>query len=99
MEPLRRLPRNDVEWWWGPEHDEAVEKVKKALTSSPVLSYFDPKKATIIQADASQVGLGAALLQDGRPVAYASRALTRVEQQYVQVEKELLASLFGVEKF
>ena len=94
MEPLRKLTRNDVEWWWGPKHDEAVEKVKKALTSAPVLSYFNPKKATIIQADASQVGLGAALLQDGRPVAYASRALTRVEQQYAQIEKELLASLF-----
>ena len=99
MEPLRRLTRNDVEWWWGPEHDEAVEKVKEALTSAPVLSYFNPKKATIIQADASQVGVGAALLQDGRPVAYASRALTRVEQQYAQIEKELLASLFGLEKF
>ena len=61
MEPLRRLTRNDVEWWWGPEHDEAVEKVKKALTSAPVLSYFNPKKATIIQADASQVGLGGRL--------------------------------------
>ena len=58
MEPLRRLTRNYVEWWWGPEHDEAVETVKKALTSAPVLSYFNPKKATIIQADASQVALG-----------------------------------------
>ena len=52
-----------------------------------------------MQADASQVGLGAVLLQDGQPIAYASQALTSTEQQYAQIEKELLASLFGLEKF
>ena len=53
----------------------------------------------MIQCDASEKGLGAALLQDGKPVAFASRALTDTETRYAQIEKELLAIVFSVEKF
>ena len=49
--------------------------------------------------DASDKSLGAALLQDGKPVAYPSRALTDTETRYAQIEKELLAIVFSVEKF
>ena len=52
-----------------------------------------------LQCDASQSGLGAALLQNGQPVAYASRALTDTETRYAQIEKELLAIVFGCEHF
>ena len=44
-------------------------------------------------------GLGACLMQDGHPVAYASRSLTPTEVQYAQIEKELLAIVFAMEKF
>ena len=102
-EPLRKLTCQGTEWWCGPEHvqDQAVEKVKKVITApaAPVLRYFDSTKTATVQADASQVGLRGVLLQDGQPIAYASRALTSTEQQYAQIEKELLASLFGLEKF
>lgn len=47
----------------------------------------------------SEGGLGATLLQEGRPIAYASRALTSTERSYAQIEKELLAMVFGVEGF
>ena len=47
----------------------------------------------------SEKGLGASLLQDGKPLAYASRALTNTETNYAQIEKELLAIVFGVERF
>ena len=49
------------------------------------------------QSDASSKGLGFILIQEGRPVSYASRALTPAEQNYSQIEKELLAQIFGVE--
>ena len=50
------------------------------------------------QGDASSKGLGFVLLQDGRPVTYTSRALTSAEQKYSQIEKELLAQVFGMEQ-
>ena len=55
-----------------------------------VLRYFDPKADTTLQTDASQKDLGAALLQHGQPICYASRALTETEQTYCNVERETL---------
>ena len=52
-----------------------------------------------IQCDSSQSGLHAALIQNGHPIAYSSRALTETESRYAQIEKEMLAILFSVEKF
>ena len=52
--------------------------VKEAVISDTTLRYFDPSLPVIIQVDASQVGLGAALLQNGKPVAFASKALTKL---------------------
>lgn len=98
-EVLRQLDRKEVEWDWSPNHQLAFEKIKEKLTQTPVLRYYDLKKEVTIQCDASQDGLGAALLQEGQPVAYVSRALTSAESRYAQIEKELLAVVFSCEKF
>ena len=81
-EPLRELLKKDAEWAWHPEHDKAIENLKAAFTNKPVLAFFYVKQPVTIQADASQSGLGACLMQRGKPVAYASRAMTRAEQNY-----------------
>ena len=99
MQPLGRLLDKDTEWCWLHTHQQAFDEMKKALSMTPALSYYDVMKPVVIQCDASDSGLGAALLQNGLPVAYSSRALTSAETTYAQVEKELLAIVFACEKF
>ncbi|KAF7644963.1 hypothetical protein LDENG_00213030 [Lucifuga dentata] len=94
-EPLRRLLDKDVTWHWLPKQEAAVEEIKQFVTAVPVLKYYDVSKPVTIQSDASQKGLGCCLLQDGQPVAYASRALTQAEQNYAQIEKECLSIVFA----
>ena len=84
---------------WIAEHDDALQKIKNAMTKTPVLKYFNSKEETTLQCDASQSGLGAALMQNGQPVSYASRDLTETEQQYAPIEKEMLAIVYGLDKF
>jgi hypothetical protein len=71
----------------------------KSMTQAPVLAFFDPEKEVTIQCDASQDGLGAVLTQEGKPIHYASRAMTKAEKNYAQVEKEILAIVFACERF
>lgn len=100
--PLRELVKKGIHFRWDKDvHGEALKKIKKILSEPPVLRYFDSsgKCATTLQCDASQFGLGACLMQDGQPVQYASRALTETEKSYAQIEKEMLAILFGLERF
>ena len=98
-EPLRRLEDKDVEWHWDENHQKAFEEVKHLITNHPVLCYYDVTKEVTLQCDASQSGIGAALLQEGQPVAFTSRALTATERNYAQIEKELLAIVHGCERF
>ena len=52
-----------------------------------------------LQCDASDEGLGYALLQQGQPVAYGARGLTQADKTYAQIEKEMLVIVCGCEKF
>ena len=81
-EPLRQLTVKDTVWSWHEIHDRAVEKIKRLVTSEPVLSYHDPQKELTLQCDSSETGLGAALLQTETPIAFASRYLTDTETKY-----------------
>ena len=83
----------------GNEQEKGFKVLKKLATEAPVLKYFDPKKPTKLSVDASSTGLGAVLLQEGHPIAYASKALTDTQKNYAQIEKEMLAIVFGCTHF
>jgi len=97
--PLRALLEKDVEWHWTQQQAMSFESLKKLITEAPVLKYFDPTKPVKISVDSSSKGMGAVLLQDEHPVAYASKALTSSQQNYAQIEKEMLAIVFGCTRF
>ena len=97
--PLRALLEKEVEWQWQAEQQKSFVSLKELITKAPVLKYFNPKRPVKLSVDASSKGLGAVLLQDNHPIAYASKALTSCQQNYAQIEKELLAIVFGCNKF
>ena len=84
--PLRELATKDTEFVWDEaRHDTALQKLKDLLSAAPVLQYYDVShvaKPMTVQCDASQGGLGAVIMQDGKLVEYASRALSRVERTH-----------------
>ena len=97
--PLRLLLEKDIEWHWTAKQTESFETLKELISNTPVLQYFDPKKQVILSVDASSKGIGAVLFQDNQPVAYASKSLTTCQQNYAQIEKEMLAIVFGCTRF
>lgn len=97
-EPLRKLCKKETMFSWESQQQHAFDEIKKEICSTPVLTYFNPKKKHTIQTDASKKGLGAVLLQDGQPVVYASRSLTDAEQNYSNIERELLGVVFALER-
>ena len=75
--PLHQLTKKNVKSTWTQECQEAIDRLKELLTTSPVLAFPNFEKPFTIETDASGVGLGAILAQEGedgevRPVAYAS---------------------------
>ena len=63
------------------------------------MAYYDPEKDNLIQSDASLQGVGCVLMQGGRPVCCASRSLTETESCYSNIERELLAARWSLQKF
>ena len=96
-EPLLRLKESNSVFDWLPQHEDAFVSIKELITQAPILHYFDVSKEFTIECDSSDVNLGAALTQDGQPVAYDSHALTQVERNYPQIKKECLAIVFAAE--
>ena len=73
--------------------------MKKEIAKAPVLAYYNLKKQTILQTDASIKGLEACLLQEEHPAYIASKALTEAKKGYVAIELESLATVCAMKKF
>ncbi|XP_055371850.1 uncharacterized protein LOC129605879 [Condylostylus longicornis] len=96
---LRDLLKKDIPWHWDSIHEQEFNNLKTELTKTPVLTYFDPKRQLTSSVDVSGYALGATILHDRNPITYASASLTDAQRNYAQIEKELLAILFGCTRF
>ncbi|MCG8044653.1 MAG: hypothetical protein JAY66_03025, partial [Candidatus Thiodiazotropha taylori] len=101
--PLHCLTEKGKQFIWSSECDDAFEKLKKKMIEAPVLAHPDFSEPFILDTDASDLAIGAVLSQkiDGqeRPVAFASRTLTKAERRYCVTRKELLALVHFVKYF
>ena len=71
--PMCELLKNDAEYSWDASYQTACQHVKDAVVSDTTLWYFDASCPITVQVDASQIRLGAALLQNNKPVAFSSK--------------------------
>ncbi len=103
-QPLHQLLCKDSRWKWTKECDKAFKTIKDTLVSSSFLTHYNPTLPLKLAGDASPYGIGAVIshtMEDGteQPVAFASRTLSKSEQNYSQIEKEALSLIYGVKKF
>ena len=100
-ESLRTMLKQEAVFAWDEMANASFQKIKDLIAKSATkpLRYYDRRKPVTVQADASQRGLGACLLQDGQPIAYASKSLTDTETRYANIERELLAIVFTCQRF
>ena len=100
-EPLQAMLKQEAVFHWDEMANSSFQKIKDliAKTASQPLRYYDWTKPVTVQADASQRGLGTCLLQEGQPIAFASKSLTDTETRYANIERELLAIVFACQQF
>ncbi|KAM0841708.1 hypothetical protein ACQ4PT_058840 [Festuca glaucescens] len=89
--PLNELTKKDVPFVWGDTQQEAFMILKDKLTHAPLLQLLDFNKTFELECDASGIGLGGVLLQEGKPVAYFSEKLSGPSLNYSTYDKELYA--------
>lgn len=89
-QPLTQL-LSKGKYLWATEVELSFNQLKKAMTSTPTLAMPNFEEAFTIESDASEKGIGAVLQQNGRPVAFMSRALGISKQSWSTYSKEMLA--------
>ena len=91
----KRANKKEVLFHWDKPQETAFQQLKDLCCKAPILAYYDVSKDVTIQCDASNNAVGAVLLQEGRPVAYACRKLRKSELSWAPIEKEMLAIVFS----
>ena len=98
-QPLRDLLKKNIPFEMSEDHLHCFQKLKTAISAKSYVKYFDPTKPATLEVDSSTKGLGAAILQDGHPVAFASKALNSAQSNYPNIDREMLAVVFGINRF
>ncbi|RYE21911.1 MAG: hypothetical protein EOP45_08990, partial [Sphingobacteriaceae bacterium] len=102
--PLTLLLKKETPFIWTDSQQKAFEHLKKALSTEVVLSFPDFSDLFYVSTDASNVAIGAVLMQKPgggayRPIYYFSRTLNDAQRRYSTIEKELLAIVEAVKTF
>lgn len=102
LAPMSALLRKNIRFVWSSPCQEALDKLKEALVSAPVLRCPDFNLPFVLQTDASGYGIGAVLSQVGKDgeqvVCYLSRSLMPNERKFSTTERECLAVIWAIEK-
>ena len=109
---LHNLTKEDAAFLWSAQHQQALDEAKTLATRAPYLAHYNVNFPVVLQVDASDYGLEAALLQPTKclygkpfdeaslqPIAYSSKSFTPTKQRYAQIEKECLAIVEALNKF
>ena len=104
MKPIHALNKSGIVFAWTPEADRAFKKIKKKLTTSPVISFPDFALPFSLTTDASDRACGAILMQEAangkkRIVAVASKTFSQTEQNWSTTEREAFAIKWAIKKF
>lgn len=96
---LTDLLKKHVQFQWTPTTQNAFATLKQALTTAPVLALPNFQKTFVLETDASDIGIGAVLMQDNHPIAFLSQTLSVRNSALSTYEKECLAIILAVEKW
>jgi len=103
VRPLHNLTKKGAVFKWTPECESAFEKLKRALTSAPILVTPCDEGKYVLDTYASNTALGTVLQQEQNSklhvIGYASRTLTPAEARYCITRRELLGVIFGLKKY
>ena len=94
--PMTRLTQKGIPFTWTDECEACFQMLKNKLVNAPILSLPVSGKRYTVYTDASQIGLGGVLMQEGRVIAYASRQLKSHQQNYPTHDLELAAVVFAL---
>ncbi|KAK1684628.1 hypothetical protein QYE76_045476 [Lolium multiflorum] len=93
--PLNELTKKGVVFEWGATQDHAFDELKRLLTSAPLLALPDFNKQFEIECDASGIGIGGVLMQEGRPIAYFSEKLSESSVCLLLLQESHAGGLMG----
>ena len=87
--PLTNLLKKNIPFDWSPQCQQSFEELKRRLTTAPILALPSENGGFVVYTDASRMGLGGVLMQNGKVIAYTSRQLRPHEMKYPTHDLEL----------
>jgi hypothetical protein len=89
--PLNDLTKKDVPFYWGAAQEHSFNTLIDKLTHAPLLQLPNFSKTFEFECDASGIGIGGVLLQQGKPIAYFSEKLSVPSLNFLTYDKKLYA--------